>query len=56
MVKLLTDEDTPEKRIKKIFCMIDKDENGSLDIEEFKEGNKCNETIVSTLSLYNSPV
>ncbi|KAI9761833.1 MAG: hypothetical protein M4579_000773 [Chaenotheca gracillima] len=39
MVKLPEDEDTPEKRVKKIFAMMDKDENGSLDMNEFKEGN-----------------
>ena len=36
MVKLPADEETPEKRVKKIFRMMDKDENGSLDMEEFK--------------------
>ena len=36
MVKLPEDEDTPEKRVKKIFRMMDKDENGSLDMAEFK--------------------
>ena len=36
MVKLSEDEDTPEKRVKKLFKMMDKDENGSLDINEFK--------------------
>nr|OQO30095.1 Calcium-binding protein NCS-1 [Rachicladosporium sp. CCFEE 5018] len=53
MVKLPEDEDTPEKRVKKIFSMMDKDENGSLDMEEFKEGSKRDETIVSALSLYD---
>ncbi|RHZ62569.1 uncharacterized protein CDV56_108255 [Aspergillus thermomutatus] len=53
MVKLPEDEDTPEKRVKKIFRMMDKDENGSLDMEEFKEGSKRDETIVSALSLYD---
>ncbi|EFW14717.1 calcium sensor [Coccidioides posadasii str. Silveira] len=53
MVKLPEDEDTPEKRVKKIFRMMDKDENGSLDIAEFKEGSKRDETIVSALSLYD---
>jgi Ca2+-binding EF-hand superfamily protein len=56
MVKLPADEDTPEKRIKKIFRIMDKDENGSLDMEEFKERSKRNETIISVLSLYNSLV
>lgn len=56
MVKLPADEDTPEKRVRKIFKMMDKDENGSLDMEEFKEGSKRDETIVSALSLYDGLV
>ena len=56
MVKLPDDGDTPEKRVKKIFRMMDKDENGSLDKEEFKEGSKRDETIVSALSLYDGLV
>jgi Ca2+-binding EF-hand superfamily protein len=55
MVKLPADEDTPEKRVK-IFRMMNKDENGSLDIVEFKEGSKRDETIVSALSLYDGPI
>ena len=56
MVKLPPDENTPEKRVKKIFRMMDKDENGSLDMSEFKEGSKRDETIVSALSLYDGLV
>ncbi|KHO11622.1 Anaphase-promoting complex, subunit CDC26 [Metarhizium robertsii ARSEF 23] len=56
MVKLPEDEDTPEKRVRKIFRMMDKDENGSLDMQEFKEGSKRDETIVSALSLYDGLV
>lgn len=56
MVKLPKDEDTPEKRVRKIFRMMDKDENGSLDMAEFKEGSKRDETIVSALSLYDGLV
>jgi neuronal calcium sensor 1 len=41
MVKLPEDEDTPEKRVKKIFRMMDKDENGSLDMAEFKVSCNC---------------
>jgi len=44
MVKLPEDEDTPEKRVKKIFRMMDKDENGSLDMAEFKVGGTCLQT------------
>ncbi len=56
MVKLPQDEDTPEKRVKKIFRMMDKDENGSLDMAEFKDGASRDETIVSALSLYDGLV
>jgi Ca2+-binding EF-hand superfamily protein len=56
MVKLLVDEDTPEKRVKKIFYIIDKDENGSLDMEEFKEGSKRDEIIILVLLLYDGSV
>ncbi|KAJ5884660.1 hypothetical protein N7495_009170 [Penicillium taxi] len=56
MVNLPEDESTPEKRVRKIFGMMDKDENGSLDIEEFKEGSKRDDTIVSALSLYDGLV
>ncbi|KAK4130020.1 EF-hand [Trichocladium antarcticum] len=56
MVKLPEDEDTPEKRVRKIFRMMDKDENGSLDMQEFKEGSQRDATIVSALSLYDGLV
>lgn len=56
MVQLPNDEDTPEKRVKKIFAMMDKDENGYLDKAEFKEGSQRDETIVSALSLYDGLV
>jgi Ca2+-binding EF-hand superfamily protein len=56
MVKLPEDEDTPEKRVRKIFAMMDKDENGSLDMQEFKEGSQRDATIVSALSLYDGLV
>ena len=32
-----------------------KDENGSLDMKEFKEGSKRDQTIVLALSLYDDP-
>lgn len=49
-------QDTPEKRVTKIFAMMDKDHNSYLDREEFREGSKRDETIVSALSLYDGLV
>ena len=56
MVQLPEDEATPEKRVRKIFRMMDKDENGFLDKQEFKEGSQRDESIVSALSLYDGLV
>jgi len=56
MVKLPEDEDTPEKRVRKIFRMMDKDESNSLTMEEFREGSQRDQTIVSALSLYDGLV
>ncbi|KAI5298285.1 Hsp70 suppressor, GTPase facilitates ribosomal subunit dissociation [Ascosphaera pollenicola] len=56
MVDLPEDEDTPEKRVRKIFGAMDKDENGSLDMAEFKEGSQRDPTIVNALSLYDGLV
>lgn len=56
MVKLPDDEDTPEKRVKKIFATMDKDENGSLDFKEFREGSEKDASIVSALQLYDGLV
>ena len=56
MVQLPEDEATPEKRVRKIFRMMDKDDNGYLDKDEFKEGSQRDETIVSALSLYDGLV
>lgn len=56
MVKLPEDESTPEKRVKKIFKLMDKDENGEISLEEFREGSKIDPTIVSALNLYDGLV
>jgi len=56
MVRLPEDEDTPEKRVKKIFGVMDKDESNTLTFEEFCEGSKRDATIVSALSVYDGLV
>ncbi|KAF9163215.1 Neuronal calcium sensor 1 [Actinomortierella ambigua] len=56
MVKLPPDEDTPDKRVSKIFAFMDKDMDGCLTFEEFKEGSMKDPTIVQALSLYDGLV
>ncbi|CAJ0627457.1 4484_t:CDS:2, partial [Entrophospora sp. SA101] len=53
MVTLPPDEDTPEKRVNKIFTLMDKNKDGKLSMDEFKEGSKQDPTIVQALSLYD---
>ncbi|EIW68396.1 calcium-binding protein NCS-1 [Tremella mesenterica] len=56
MVRLPEDEDTPEKRVDKIFRNMDKNNDEKLTFEEFKEGSKQDPTIVQALSLYDGLV
>ncbi|CDH58303.1 calcium-binding protein ncs-1 [Lichtheimia corymbifera JMRC:FSU:9682] len=56
MVKLPPDEDTPEKRVNKIFDMMDQDKDGRLTMEEFREGSRKDPTIVQALNLYDGLV
>ncbi|RKO87588.1 calcium-binding protein NCS-1 [Blyttiomyces helicus] len=56
MVKLPPDEDTPEKRVNKIFELMDTNGDGHLDFEEFREGSKKDPTIVQALNLYDGLV
>ncbi|XP_035684089.1 neuronal calcium sensor 1-like isoform X6 [Branchiostoma floridae] len=51
MLELPPDEDTPEKRVNKIFAQMDKNKDGKLTKEEFREGSKCDPWIVQALSL-----
>jgi Ca2+-binding EF-hand superfamily protein len=56
MVKLPSDEDTPEKRVDKIFRNMDRDKDAKLTYDEFVEGSKQDPTIVQALSLYDGLV
>ena len=51
MLILPKDEDTPQKRVKKIFIQMDSDQDGRLTRQEFKEGSKMDPFIVQALSI-----
>lgn len=51
MVDLPEDEDTPEKRVDKIFHKMDKNDDGKLTMDEFREGSKCDPWIVQALAI-----
>lgn len=50
MVRLPEDEDTPEKRVDKIFAAMDLNHDHQLTYDEFKEGSKHDPTIVQVSS------
>lgn len=56
MVKLPDDENTAQKRVDKIFALMDLNKDHELTFEEFKEGSKKDPTIVQALSLYDGLV
>ncbi|VDO68641.1 unnamed protein product [Heligmosomoides polygyrus] len=51
MLELSNDEDTPTKRVDKIFTNMDKNDDGRLTREEFKEGSKADPWIVQALTM-----
>ena len=51
MLILPKDEDTPEKRVRKIFQQMDSDQDGRLTRSEFVEGSKMDHFIMQALSL-----
>ncbi|TPX50259.1 hypothetical protein SeLEV6574_g01007 [Synchytrium endobioticum] len=56
MVQLPADEDTPEKRVQKIFDLFDTDGDSRITLDEFREGSKKDPSIVTALSLYDGIV
>ncbi|XP_063683808.1 neuronal calcium sensor 1-like [Bolinopsis microptera] len=51
MLILPKDEDTPQKRVRKIFMQMDQDNDGRLTRQEFKDGSKMDPFIVQALSI-----
>ncbi|XP_064615921.1 neuronal calcium sensor 1-like [Liolophura sinensis] len=53
LLDLPKDEDTPEKRVDKIFSQMDINHDGKLTKDEFREGSKGDPWIVQALSMDN---
>ncbi|PAV78538.1 hypothetical protein WR25_09568 [Diploscapter pachys] len=51
MLELPKDEDTPQKRVEKIFTNMDKNFDGKLTRDEFKDGSKNDPWIVQALTM-----
>ncbi|KAJ2306008.1 Calcium-binding protein NCS-1, partial [Coemansia sp. RSA 2706] len=56
MVQLPEDEDTPEKRVDKIFHLMDTNSDGKIDLAEFKAGSHRDPLIMQALNLYDGLV
>ena len=48
------DENTPQRRVDKIFSQMDKNNDDKLTLDEFREGSKADPRIVQALSLGDS--
>ncbi|XP_064650371.1 neuronal calcium sensor 1-like isoform X2 [Lineus longissimus] len=51
--KLPEDENTPEKRVDRIFDIMDKNNDDMLSFEEFREGSKADASILQAMTMYN---
>ncbi|CAH0383644.1 unnamed protein product [Bemisia tabaci] len=49
------DDNTPQRRVDKIFDQMDKNHDDKLTLEEFREGSKADPRIVQALSLGGDP-
>ncbi|KAJ3261510.1 Neuronal calcium sensor 1 [Boothiomyces macroporosus] len=49
---LSEDEDTPNKRVEKVFRLMDKDHDGFLSKQEFLDGARNDPMIMNSLNLY----
>ncbi|KAG0297030.1 Neuronal calcium sensor 1 [Linnemannia gamsii] len=56
MIKLPPDEDTPEKRVQKIFSLMNKQKDEHLTFDEFKDGSMKDPAIVQAFKLYDGLV
>jgi len=53
MANFPIDENTPEKRVEKIFLTMDKNSDGVLTLDEFIDGCKADQSIMQALSIYD---
>lgn len=53
MIQLPSDEDTPQKRVDKIFAAMDIDKDDKLSVEEFQQGAKSDPSLLQALSVYD---